>query len=79
MGDVEKDWHERSFRASGAINGCQNQHRGKTYAHASSSAISGLLVLFVSDLILFALRCLKACCCESAATDEREEDHKYEN
>ena len=23
MCDAEKDWHERSFRASGAINGCQ--------------------------------------------------------
>ena len=23
MCDAEKDWHERSFRASGEINGCQ--------------------------------------------------------
>ena len=23
MSDAEKDWHERSFRASSAINGCQ--------------------------------------------------------
>ena len=23
MCDAEKDWHERSFRASGDINGCQ--------------------------------------------------------
>ena len=24
MCDAEKDWHERSFGTSGAINGCQN-------------------------------------------------------
>ena len=37
------------------------KHRGKTYAHASSSAISGLHVGF----LLSALRCFEACCCES--------------
>ena len=29
MCDAEKDWHERSFRASGAINGCQKSPLGK--------------------------------------------------
>ena len=29
MCDVEKDWHERSFRASGAINGCQKSPLNK--------------------------------------------------
>ena len=29
MCDAEKDWHERSFPASGAINGCQNSHLNK--------------------------------------------------
>ena len=29
MCDAENDWHERSFRASGAINGCQKSPLGK--------------------------------------------------
>ena len=29
MCDAEKDWHERSFRASGAINGCQKSPLNK--------------------------------------------------
>ena len=29
MCDAEKDWHERSFRASGAINGCQKSPLSK--------------------------------------------------
>ena len=29
MCDAEKDWHERSFRASGAINGCQKSPMDK--------------------------------------------------
>ena len=43
------------------------EHRGKTYAHASSSAISGLHACGVRYrlILLSALRCFKACCCES--------------
>ena len=29
MCDAEKDWHERSFRASGAINGCRKSPLNK--------------------------------------------------
>ena len=59
------------------------EHRGKTSAHASCSAISGLHLFarvcsfqITNFVVRFAVF---NCCCESAATDEREKDHKYEN
>ena len=33
MCDAEKDWHERSFRASGAINGCQKSPLDPSLLH----------------------------------------------
>jgi len=46
MCDAEKDWHERSFRASGDINGCQKSPLDESEINFSLFSLSHQLCIF---------------------------------
>ena len=46
MCDAEKDWHERSFRASGDINGCQKSPLDEPEINFSLFSLSHQLCIF---------------------------------
>ena len=53
-----------------------SQHRGKTYAHALTSALPVCTCGSVARInLVVTLAVCQACCCESAAADERKKDH----
>ena len=53
MCDAEKDWHERSFRASGAINGCQKSPLDKPEVTFSFFILKPSVTSFVKASLIF--------------------------
>ena len=62
MCDAEKDWHERSFHASGAINGCQKSPLDEPemkfscfFLATSNVFLKAFLIFLARNSILFCL------------------------